>query len=176
LIKSNNIIFNLDSFCWISGVTDDFFLTPLGFLSTPLKIEEIAEVEWTIVFDNFIYIEPIDQETQINYWLRIPQKYRNKIKKIIELNFPFDEKKIKDRYLIAYSVENEKEKFIGFIFESILNDSKVSMYVFTQAKINTKDEAKEYLKKYLEKINKKEDKYEKESIFKKIVSKFRIRI
>ncbi|GIW21234.1 MAG: hypothetical protein KatS3mg068_0241 [Candidatus Sericytochromatia bacterium] len=171
MIKTSNINYYLDSCFWTSGVTDDFFLTPLGFLSTPLKIDEIADVEWTIVFDNFIYIQQIDQEIQLKYWLRIPEKYRNKIKKNIELNFPFDEKKIRDRYLIAYSVENEKEKFIGFIFESILDESKVPMYVFTQAKINTNIEAKEYLKQYLNKVNNNELE-ERKTIIKKIINIF----
>ena len=76
-----------------------------------------------------------------------------KIKKLIEETFPFDETKLRDRFLIAYSVENLYEKFIGFTFESILSDSKVSMYVFMQSRVKTTLEAKVYLQEYLDKVD-----------------------
>jgi hypothetical protein len=150
--RTRGISFNLDSLEWYGGVSDNFSSTPLGMLSKPLKIEEIADVEWTIVQDNFIAVVPIDHIIQIKYWIKIPEKIREKIKSYSENIFPFTINDIKDRYLIAYSVQNEDDKFIGFIFESMLKSSKASLYVYTQSKIKTDKEAKIFLEDYLYEI------------------------
>lgn len=144
--------FSLDSMDWQVGVSDDYFSTPLGLLSKPLKIEQIAEVEWTIVQNYLINVVPIDQVIQIKYWLKIPDIIREKIKLSSESIVPFASKDLKDRYLIAYSVERSEEKYIGFIFESMLKSSKVCFYVYTQARIITDKEAKIFLEDYLYEI------------------------
>lgn len=144
--------FSLDSMDWEVGVSDNYFSTPLGLLSTPVKIEEIAEVEWTIIQDHLINVIPIDQLIQIKYWLKIPDIIREKIKIFSESIVPFGSKDLKDRYLIAYSIERHEEKYIGFIFESMLKSSKVCIYVYTQARIRTDKEAKIFLEDYLYEI------------------------
>ena len=151
-MKAKKLKFKLDSLEWEGGVSDDFQQTPLGALSRPLKIEEIAEVEWTVVQDNFINITKISQDTQIKYWLKISEKTRTKIREYSEDIFPFQNKDITDRYLLAYSVEGINEKYIGFTFESMLKSSKASLYVYTQAKVTDDKEAKMFLNSYLEEI------------------------
>lgn len=151
-MKSQNITFKIDSLEWEGGVTDKFSNTPLGILSSPLKIEQIADVEWTIVYDNFISIIPIDPYIQIKFWMTIPPKCRNKIKKLIEDFFPVEASKIYDRFLIAYSVEGLNEKYIGFTFESMLTDSKVTMYVYMQSRIYDEKSAKDFLEEYLDEV------------------------
>jgi len=164
---------------WEVGVSDNFEKTPLGILAQPLKIEQIAEVEWTIVFDNLITICPVEPSTQLKYWLKVPEKARNKIKKYSEEIFPVESKSIYDRFLLAYSVENHDDKYIGFTFESMLKESKVSLYVYTQAKINTAGEAKKFLESYLEEIHNldlekiKEDERKRNSLTKIVMELFR---
>lgn len=150
--KTKGINFTLDTMEWNGGVSDNYFDTPLGQLSNPLKLEEIAEVEWTIVQDNFISVIPIDQIIQIKYWLKIPDKIKEKIKTYSENIIPFSSKDLKDRYLIAYSGQIHDEKYIGFVFESMLKNSKVCFYVYTQAKIKTDKEAKVFLEDYIYEI------------------------
>lgn len=179
-MKSKVITFKLDSFEWEGGVSDNFAETPLGILSKPLGIEQIAEVEWTIVFDNFISIHPINPDIQLKYWLKIPEKPRKKIRYLSETIFPFHDTNIYDRYLLAYSVENEKDKYIGFTFESMLSESKVGIYVYTQAKINCSVEAKDFLQKYLEEllnldINSFESNEQNKSRLEKFLELFRFR-
>jgi hypothetical protein len=152
-VRTRSVTFKLDSLEWEGGVSDNFERTPLGILSQPLNIEQIAEVEWTIVFDNFISINHVEPTTQLKYWLKVPEKIRNKIKKYSEEIFPFEGNSIQDRFLLAYSVESPDDKYIGFTFESMLKESKVSLYVYTQAKIHTEIEAKVFLEKYLEDIH-----------------------
>lgn len=175
--RTKGLDFNLDCLEWHGGVSDIFFETPLGILSKPLKIEEIAEVEWTIVGDNFITIVPIDQSIQLRYWLKVPEMIRIKIKNYSEEIFPFTGHDIKDRYLIAYSVESPEKKYIGFTFETLLKTSKAPLYVYTQAKINSEKEAKVFLEDYLYEIyqrdlNKIEPEDYKPSFFQKIKNIF----
>lgn len=150
--KTRGLNFNLDNLEWYGGVSDTFFETPLGILSNPLNVEEIASVEWTIVGDNFITIVSIDQDVQLRYWLKVPELIRMKIKGYSEEIFPFGNKGIIDRYLIAYSVESPEAKYIGFTFETLLKTSKVPLYVYTQSKINSEKEAKIFLEDYLYEI------------------------
>jgi hypothetical protein len=152
-VRTRSVTFKLDSLEWEGGVSDTFEKTPLGVLSEPLNIEQIAEVEWTIVYENFISIFQVEPGTQLKYWLKVPEKIRNKIKKYSEEIFPFESNSISDRFLLAYSVENHDDKYIGFTFESMLKESKVSLYVYTQAKIHTGGEAKVFLENYLKGIH-----------------------
>lgn len=152
MAKTKGLNFNLDGLEWHGGVSDTFEETPLGILSKPLNINEIAEVEWTIVYDNFIYIMPIDQSIQVKYWLKIPEKTKEKIKKYSEKIFPFTDSDIQDRHLVAYSVESPEEKYIGFIFESMLKESKALLYVYTQTKIKSNKDARVYIEDYLYEI------------------------
>lgn len=170
------IPFKLDSLDWIGGVSDTFSEIPLGSLSKPLPIEEIADVEWTIVEDNFIFISQVDPDTQLKYWFKLSERARQKIQEISHEFFPFEKKDISDRYLLSYSVEGLNDKYIGFTFESVLKNSKKSIYVYMQANINNKEEeAKTFLQKYLEDIEHEddEDDEEKEGLLSKIKSFFR---
>jgi hypothetical protein len=180
-MKSKSISFKMDSLEWTGGVSDTFSETPLGKLSKPLSIEDIAVVEWTIVDDNYITVLPIVQDTQIKYWLKIPEKFRDKIVSYTKDIFPFEKKDISDRFLLAYSVESSSKKYIGFTFESVLKASKASLYVFTQAEIKSDLSSKVFLEKYLDTILSfdPETQYEEDlveedvSIIKKIFNIFR---
>lgn len=179
MTKTKSLNFNLDKLEWTVGVSDIFEETPLGKLSKPLDIEKIAQVEWTEVNNNFIAIVPIDQSIQLRYWLKIPEKVREKVKKYSEDLSPFGVHEIKDRYLLGYSVENSKEKYIGFIFESVLKSSKAALYVYTQTKINSDKKAKVFLEDYLYEIyqrdiNKIQPEEYKETISEKIKNLFKI--
>lgn len=151
-MKSKSISFKLDSLDWTGGASDSFKETPLGKISSPLPIEEIAMVEWTIVDDNYITIVPVVRDTQIKYWLKLPEKAREKIIEYTQDLFPFEKKDITDRFLLAYSIEKDNKKSIGFIFESILMASKASLYVFTQADIESDLSAKDFLGNYINTI------------------------
>lgn len=152
-MRKKDVCFCLDSLEWQGGVSDEFDKTPLGQLSKPLDIEQIAEVEWTIVYDNFITVFPIDPDTQLKFWLKLPEKAKNKIKKYSEEIFPFDKTRVVDRYLLAYTVEGLNDKYIGFTFESMLEQSKVCVYVYMQARVVCEEPVKEYLIDYLNEID-----------------------
>ncbi len=181
-MKSQKVItFQLDSLEWTGGVADNFANTPLGILSKPIGIERIAELEWTIMDENIITIFTVEPETQLKYWLKIPGNVRDKITKFTHDILPFENDKIFDRHLLGYSSENpiNGNKYIGFIFESILTELKIGLYVYMQAKINFNDEAKKFMENYIEEINSIDIKnleqieIRKESRFKKLLSLFR---
>lgn len=176
-----NISFKLDSLEWVGGVSDDYTEIPLGIISHPLPIEDIAEVEWTIVEDNYIFISEVEPDTQLKYWFKLSEKVRCKIQEFSQDFFPFEKKDISDRYLIAYSVEGTTEKHIGFTFESVLKSSNKKIYVFMQAKLNeTEEDSKTFLQSYLNELNKLdfdeiepcEDDEIKEGLFSKIKKLF----
>ena len=181
-MRKRSLDFRHDDLDWEGGVTEAFINTPLGVLADPLPIEEIAEVEWTIIVDNFVSISPIDPNTQLKLWFFMPDDIRHQIVKYTQEFLPFDRDIVQDRYLLSYTVETPETKVMGFIFESITPASKVPVYVYLQARLPNLEELEppKYLTEYLEKINQTElgqlvptvNIPKKEGIFKRIKKKF----
>lgn len=145
--------FYLEHRDWLCGVADKFSFTPLGEAVNPLPIEEIGSVEWTIIKETFVSVSLIDPAIQIKFWMHLPENVRDKILRYSQLTVPFSGGRLQDRYLIAYTIETLTNKYFGFLFESMLSESKAGLYVFIQTDITDEElNPAKFLQEYLKKM------------------------